>query len=366
MLLEDDKNWAEMLSKMAKVYEKCIDDESKRLFKARLDYLVKRDYHSYTDVVLKENHEWIIPQIDAHCKEEKPNAIIIWGISRESSYINKLIGKSKYRDCARYYCDNNFKIWGEKKDGLTIISPDEVTNEHIDDLIIIGPSAIYMNVLVQLGNMLFPTKNVIIPEGIYGHHLYGVSGWQYFDYWKPNKNEVFVDVGSLNGQTTVEFAKWCKGEYDGAYVFEANTNMVDICKQTLERSEIKNVTFFSKAAWNKKEVLRFQADEGMYPGGSRIDDVAGNIEVEADTIDNCLNGEKVTFIKMDIEGSEFKALQGARDTIEKYKPRLAISLYHKPEDIVEIPYIINDIRDDYKFGIRQYASNMQETVLYAI
>ena len=328
--------------------------------------MIKRDYHRYTDIVLNEKHQWIIPQIDVYCKDKTPNAIIIWGMSKESNYINKLLEKSNYRECDRYYCDSNSNLWGQKEDGLTIISPEEVTTTHREDLIIIGPCAIYMSVLVQLGNMLFPTNNVIIPEGIYGHHLYGVCGWQYFDFGEPDKNEVFVDVGSLNGQTTVDFVKWCKGEYDGAYVFEANTNMADICKQTLEKNKIKNVTFFSKAAWNKKDVLSFQATEGMHPGGSRVDDAAGNIKVEADTIDNCLNGEKVTFIKMDIEGSELNALQGARETIEKYKPRLAISLYHKPEDIVEIPYIINDIRDDYQFGIRQYASNMQETVLYAI
>lgn len=76
--------------------------------------------------------------------------------------------------------------------------------------------------------------------------------------------------------------------------------------------------------------------------------------------------EKVTFLKMDIEGSELKALQGAKKIIQKQKPRLAICIYHKTWDFIELTEQILEIVPDYKFYIRQYASDTRETVLYAV
>ena len=84
-------------------------------------------------------------------------------------------------------------------------------------------------------------------------------------------------------------------------------------------------------------------------------------------MDEALSGQRVTFIKMDIEGSEMKALKGAEGIIKQQKPKLAICVYHKPEDIWEIPAYILSLRDDYKFYFRHYCYwGIGETVMYAI
>lgn len=93
---------------------------------------------------------------------------------------------------------------------------------------------------------------------------------------------------------------------------------------------------------------------------------AGNISVKADSIDNRLRGRKATFIKMDVEGSELETLKGAEKTILKYRPKLAISLYHKDEDIVTIPIFLERLGLGYKYYLRHYQTRMCETVLYAI
>ena len=76
--------------------------------------------------------------------------------------------------------------------------------------------------------------------------------------------------------------------------------------------------------------------------------------------------ERVTFIKMDIEGAELEALKGARNIITKYRPKLAICLYHKPEDIITIPKYIKSLLPEYKLYVRHYSNNTGEFVLYAV
>lgn len=88
--------------------------------------------------------------------------------------------------------------------------------------------------------------------------------------------------------------------------------------------------------------------------------------VNVTSLDKELGDEKVTFIKMDIEGSELPAIIGAKNIIIKNKPKLAISVYHKYEDIFEIPEIILKYNPNYKIYLRHYATSDSETILYAL
>lgn len=93
----------------------------------------------------------------------------------------------------------------------------------------------------------------------------------------------------------------------------------------------------------------------------------GNEQVISTTsIDMIAGGEPVTFIKMDIEGAELEALKGAQETIKKYRPTLAISIYHRPQDIVELPEYIKTLIPEYKLYLRNYHLDHTETVLCAI
>lgn len=68
---------------------------------------------------------------------------------------------------------------------------------------------------------------------------------------------------------------------------------------------------------------------------------------------------------MDIEGAELNALKGGEKLIRKYKPKLAICVYHKPEDIFELPQYLLQLNPDYKFWIRKYGQFYTDMVLYA-
>lgn len=90
------------------------------------------------------------------------------------------------------------------------------------------------------------------------------------------------------------------------------------------------------------------------------------MNVDVDSLDNVLAGRCVTFIKMDIEGAEYNALLGAAETIKRYKPKLAICIYHKPSDRWELPMLILELNPSYRFYLDCYGVSGGEVVLYAI
>lgn len=117
--------------------------------------------------------------------------------------------------------------------------------------------------------------------------------------------------------------------------------------------------------WDKPGELKFDVVSYGDSEGSRVSD-AGE-DVKCDTLDRLLEGKKISFIKMDIEGAERRAVMGARDIIEKNKPVLAICIYHKPEDFFDIPLLIESLfPGEYKYFVRQYRYGHSETVLYAM
>ena len=121
------------------------------------------------------------------------------------------------------------------------------------------------------------------------------------------------------------------------------------------------ITLIKKGTWDKDDVMHVRPSG---TSGSRVSN-EGSVAVSLTAIDNVVKDERVTFIKMDVEGSELKSLMGARNTIIKNHPRLAICAYHKPEDLYELPEYILSLVPEYKLLLRHYCSREWETVLYA-
>jgi FkbM family methyltransferase len=124
----------------------------------------------------------------------------------------------------------------------------------------------------------------------------------------------------------------------------------------------EHVTMLNKGISSEEGVLCFDTD--LAESGHISDN--GEQKIEVDSIDHVLGDKKATFIKMDIEGSELDGLKGAKNQIMQNKPRLAICLYHKQNDIFEIPLYIHELRNDYKFYVRPHSSMPTELVLYCI
>lgn len=182
---------------------------------------------------------------------------------------------------------------------------------------------------------------------------------QYFENFLEldREGEVFADVGSYDGYTSEAFANKCPG-FAEIHVFEPIPENMTSVKERLIR--FKNVYFHPLGLSDRRQILRFSVG-----GSTSTTSLDGTEIVELDKMDNILDGN-VTFIKIDIEGAEIEAIEGAKETIEKYHPKLAISVYHKPCDIWMIPEKILSIRTDYKIYLRHYTESIYETVMFFV
>ena len=183
---------------------------------------------------------------------------------------------------------------------------------------------------------------------------------QYFDMFSPVDEEVVIDAGCYNGATAINFLNWGKGKVKHVYSFEFDPINAAKCEENL-KSYADKVTLVKKGTWDKDEVMHVSASGSS---GSSVNH-KGSTEVYLTSIDSVVQDERVTFIKMDVEGAELKSLMGARNTIIKNHPRLAICVYHKESDLYEIPGYILSLVPEYKFYLRHYCTCQWETILYA-
>lgn len=181
---------------------------------------------------------------------------------------------------------------------------------------------------------------------------------QYFpDFLKLDK-EVFMDIGGYDGQTSMEFIKRCPN-YNSVYLFEPSKSNLEVAKNNLFNSS--NVHFINKGLSDKPAELKFNSAKGS---ASKVSESGGET-IYVDTLDNLVT-ENITFLKMDIEGGESLAIEGARRHILNSHPAMAIAVYHKPEDFWKIPEQVLSIRDDYDLHLRHYTEGTDETVMYFI
>jgi len=170
-------------------------------------------------------------------------------------------------------------------------------------------------------------------------------------------NEVFVDVGSYDGYTSQEFIKRCPG-YRAVHIFEPEPSNLENVKARL--GSYKNIHYHPYGASDKARVLRFKSG-----GSSSSISEEGDLTINVARIDDIVQ-EPYSFLKMDIEGGEVPALVGASRSIVAHHPRLAISVYHKADDLWRIPELVLSFRDDYELYLRHYTEGVTETVMFFI
>ncbi len=177
---------------------------------------------------------------------------------------------------------------------------------------------------------------------------------------RPGLSETYVDLGAYNGDTIKELLEYTYGKYASVYAFEPDRkNFRKLAKFV---DGMSHVYAYNAAAWCIDCELPFSSKAGRQ---SAITAESDNW-VQALSVDTILGRKPATLIKMDVEGFEREAIWGAALNIAHYAPKLMIALYHRNEDIFELPLLIKKLNPSYKLYIRhQLYIPAWETNLYA-
>lgn len=168
----------------------------------------------------------------------------------------------------------------------------------------------------------------------------------YEDIFPLTDSEAIVDLGAYDGDTIREFLTVTDGKYKNIIALEPDEK--NFRKLERKTEGLINLTRLNIGAWDKEETLYFAKKSGR---NSRLEETG--IPVNFNSVDNIVK-EEVTFIKMDIEGAELKALEGAKNTVAKYKPKLYVCAYHRNEDMFALPFKIKELYNGYKIYFRQH------------
>ena len=173
----------------------------------------------------------------------------------------------------------------------------------------------------------------------------------------------YLSTGGYTGDTIIALAAfWGKNKWKKVYSWEPDEINRNKLIETCKIHGFENVEIVPYGLWSEKTELHFNMQGKDW---SRVSPDSANI-VTVDSIDHLCSEERITYIKMDIERSELQALRGAQNVIRRDRPRLAISIYHKPEDYYEIPFYVKSLVPEYKLYIRHHKSSKNDTVLYAV
>lgn len=186
---------------------------------------------------------------------------------------------------------------------------------------------------------------------------------QYFfnNFFEYEDGEVLVDCGAYDGDSIANFkramktAGKCIGKIIALEPDEKN------CKNL--ESNHPDVQVIRGGAWKTTQKQTFSADNNVSKAIEAEKTIGNTVQVYAlDEVKEC---NDVTLLKMDIEGAEQAALQGAKEIIKRNRPKLAICIYHCDSDMLEIPQMIHNLVPEYKLYVRQHSNCICETVVYA-
>ncbi len=212
----------------------------------------------------------------------------------------------------------------------------------------------------HVGGFYIKTNNIPTIADTWVFNQYRIKGLI-----EPNQGDVVIDAGAFCGETSLWFSKLV-GDTGKVYAFEPFPKNISLLRDNISNNiGTDNVKIVTKGLYNRTREYNM-AGIGAVATIVKQDIEKGHIQFT--TLDDFVESEhlgKVDFIKMDIEGSETEALEGSIKTIKRFRPRLAISIYHKKDDITKIPTLIKNIEKDYNLYLRHCTPEINETILFA-
>ena len=166
----------------------------------------------------------------------------------------------------------------------------------------------------------------------------------------PDSYRICADLGAYNGDTAKEMLS------DFFYVEKIvclEPDPRNFRKLSAFADEACKLEVYEAGAWSSDTVLKM--DQSGNRNANVFNQVSSKLkDVNMRSLDSVLDGRKVDYIKFDVEGAEREALLGAKQSIVKYKPDMLISMYHRSEDMFDLPILVNSICPEYKLYLRRF------------
>ena len=258
-----------------------------------------------------------------------------------------------------------FPYWGtlseRKEDFGHMKEIADSLKDHLDDFVhLYSKLGDYRSKLVLYGIMSnwyqydFDYLNRSIEKN-YGHYFD-------LDLIEPEEDELIVDLGAYTGDTILDYIyTYGENSYKKIYAFDITEE--SLIKLRENTSRYPNIIAKKRSISDKSGITYVRKSEVDNSANTTVD--YGEMEVLETTLDEEVK-EKITILKMDIEGGEQKALRGATEHIKNDHPKLLISVYHNVRDIFEIPNMIEQIDSSYQFYLRNYGGGVYPTEIVLI
>lgn len=314
----------------------------------------------------------------------------------------------------QYFCDNNRKKWETIIDGIPVISPKRMTC--LNRPLVLISSVFQIELSAQLEGLgiqdylacdaldftlktngrhyserlIYENRQSIASfhsklkdelsrktlENVINFRLSGDLGYLshirdvniYFpEVIKLNETEIFIDVGAFDGDVIESFFQRINSPTCVVYAFEPETESCKLLRG--KYNDDARVFISNDILYDRKCFVAFSRDpNGMGSFVISSSDFKNDIHsVAAHSLDEQLPVLKGSaYLKMDAEGAELAILRGAESFINMVRPKLAISVYHKPADLWELPQFVDALDLNYDFYLRHYSQSISDTVVFAV
>lgn len=364
---------------IADLYRLFEDEQSRKVFWIRIKYdITGKSFDNMLEFsLLNEMFVNATTGEKVHWKEhfEKLHSdnkkIILYGAGAWGKCYGKEIENAgEFFDA---FCDAKFETFTDGYMGKPVLSPQYIFDHPQDCYVMITTMFFADEIFDYLVDNGFPQSHILPYFYKAGASMSELIDKQYFEF--PELFPIgtaFVDAGCYDGATSLRFSNWCNGEYTKIFAFEPDHRNYLRCNEIAQNNPELRMDVIEAGVGAESGIAEFMLDESsscshIVKNGTDLSQTTESMmqSIQIVSIDDVVGEETVGFIKMDIEGAEYSALEGSKNIIVRDKPLCAICVYHEAGDVLAIMDYLHELVPEYRFWLRHYSSANSETILYA-
>lgn len=363
----------QFIDKLHTLYGLLQDERSKEIFQARFAFDMEQSVPNAMRLASLGRCAMGCPQPQKDVLKElnrENKKIILYG----TAFTGQLVAGMLQFDHIDFYgfCGRRAERFPDGLLGKPVLSPNELI-AHGDEYYVV-PAVFTGKTCSEIISFL---REHSYPEDHILDGLNAITGDvnQYFEFPELyRRGTAFIDGGCYDCGSSYKFAEWCGGEYSSIIAFEPDPDNYAMCCKKLQDVPLSNFQLVNAGLSSQEGTVEFDALNSQLshfiptrlPSDYLVPrKTEHGLSIRTVALDDIVDNRTVGFIKMDIEGAEFDALHGAKSTIVRDKPFLAICVYHLQGDLFAIMDYLHQVLPEYRFWLRHYSSRDADTVLYA-